>query len=162
MCIFDLCEFYNLLIGGLIGAVIGLIMVRWYERRAAKRQALDRKKMFKPLESKDENTFDWICYNIQGREQSVENGSTANLRYIEGNKLEIRVKETGGSIWVGQITMLDNTRGSLTFTYPGKYEYGFKECYLGQEKIDDKTFDYWILVGDGLSYFNELVRRARD
>ena len=59
--------------------------------------------------------------------------------------------------------MTDLARGSLTFSYPGKYEYGFKKCYLGQEydQSEGKRFDYLILVGDGKTYLNELVRRER-
>lgn len=161
MCVFNLCEFYNLLIGAVVGGIIGLIMVVIYEKLVNKRKMKELENFFKPLESKDENTFDWTNYNIEGREKSVENGSKANIKYIKGNQLEIRVKEPGGDIWLGQITMTDHARGSLTFTYPGKYEYGFKDCHLGQELDEGRTFDYWILVGDGKAYSNELIRRER-
>jgi hypothetical protein len=161
MCIFNICEFYNLIISAIVGGIIGLIMVIIYERLVNRRKMKEWENYFIPLESKDENTFDWICYDIKGRENSRENGSLANIKYIKGSQLEIRVKEPGGNIWLGQITMTDHARGSLTFNYIGKYEYGFKDCYLGQELDDRRKFDYWILVGDGKVYFNELIRRER-
>lgn len=87
----------------------------------------------------------------------------ANIRYLGDHTLEIKVKEKDGPIWVGHITMTDLARGSLTFNYPGKYEYGFKKCYLGEEDEFNtgKKFNYWILVGDGTAYGNELVRREK-
>jgi len=120
MCLFNLCEFYNLIIGAIAGGIIGLLMVIYYERLVNKRKVKELENFFKPLESKDENTFDWTCFNIKGREKSEENGSKANIKYIKGSQLEIRVKEEGGTIWLGQITMTDHARGSLTFTYPKK------------------------------------------
>jgi len=161
MCVFSLCEFYNLIISAIVGGVIGLMMVIIYERLVNKRKMKEWANFFKPLESKGKSTFDWTCYDIKGRDMSQENGSFANIKYVKGNQLELRVKEPGGNTWLGQITMTDHARGSLTFTYIGKYEYGFKDCYLGQKLEDGRKFDYWILVGDNKAYFNELIRRER-
>ena len=164
MCVFNLCEFYNLIIGSIVGGVVGLLLVIFYEKilvDGRKRKKLE--KHFKPLESNDQNTFDWTCFDIEGREKAKPNGSMAKIKYLGENTLEIEVKESDESIWVGYITMTDLARGSLTFSYPGKYEYGFKKCYLGQEydQSEGKRFDYLILVGDGKTYLNELVRRER-
>jgi hypothetical protein len=161
MCIFDLCEFNNLIIGSIVGGLVGLVLVIIYEWLVNKRRMNDLARHFQPLESRNQDTFDWTCFDINGRERSKANGSMASVKYLTGHQLEIRVKEPNGSTWVGQITMTDKARGLLTFNYVGKYEYGYKDCYLGQELDNGVRYDYWILVGDGKSYFNELVRRER-
>jgi hypothetical protein len=163
MCVFELCEFYNLIIGSIIGGVVGLLLVIYYEKKIERKKRRKLEKHFKPLESEDANTFDWTCFKIEGRDMSTPNGSMAKIKYLGDHKLEIEVKENNGSIWIGHITMTDLVSGSLTFTYQGKYEYGFKKCYLGQEydQGKGKQFDYLILVGDGKNYLNELVRRER-
>lgn len=162
MCIWDLCEFNNLILGSIVGGIVGILLVIYYESLVHKREQKRLENFFKPLESTDAKTFDWICYNISGRDRSQPNGSMANIKYLGGYNLEIKVQEAnGGPIWLGYITMTDLARGSLTFNYPGKYEHGFKNCYLGEEEEKGKRFNYWILVGDGAAYHNELVRREK-
>lgn len=160
ICYFDKCELINLFAGGVIGGIIGLGLVLFYEHLINSRRQRRLKKLFRPLES-SKGQFDWICYDIDGREKSKVNGSRASLLYSGGNEIELRVLESSGSEWVGKVTMLDDSRGTLTFSYPGKFEYGFKDCLLGYEMEDGKRFDYIILVGDGKSYYNELLRRER-
>src|SRR5687768_14957373 len=94
---FDLYEFYNLIAGSILGGIIGLLLVIFYDKCIVeKRRKKKLKDFFMPLQSRDPNTFDWTCFDISGREKSEPNGSMANIKYLDDHTLEIRLKEKDG------------------------------------------------------------------
>jgi hypothetical protein len=159
-CHFDLCEFINVFIGGIFTGILAsflfVCLTNFIENRKDSRK-------FKYLKSKDNNSFDWICYSMtkeNGRiRENNPNGSSASIEYKKGKVLNFRLKEQNNRIWNAKVTMTSEYVGSLAFRYEKEQEYGFKDVFIGEEIENGIKYDTVFLVGKGKDYNNEILMR---
>ena len=174
-CKFDLCEFYNILFGGIIVGITASFLYILLDNFI---NQMRFHKNYKHLKS-NQDQFDWVAYSMSKENGRVRNenpnGAIANIT-LNKRKLKIVLKHDNRE-WAGEVQMLDFGFGILTLKYSKEHEYGKRDCIMGTYIEDGKIYDYLFLIpntnkiffikkdGDGLipeyDYGNEVLIRLK-
>jgi hypothetical protein len=152
-CVFDICELWNGfgvgVVSGIAASLIFTLLYSWYEEIDYKRRFGKINGQYRGFTYKqDSNRFDT-------HELNDKPSSTANVRHISKNRLEISVAHDHVK-WVGEITMSSIKYGSMVFQYENeeaKHFNGFKRCIVADD------FDSIVVVGEppyGKEYFERV------
>ena len=172
-CNFDLCEFYNILFGGIIIGIIASFLYIFLDNNL---KQIRFTKKYRHLKS-HQNKFDWTAYSMSKENGRVRNespnGAIASVT-LEKAKIKISLKHDDRK-WIGEVQMLGFGFGILTLKYENEHEYGKRDCVIGSYVEDGKSYDYIFLIpdtnkifsmkknGDGLipeyDYGNEILIR---
>lgn len=176
-CSFSLCDFYNIIIGGIITGVVASFLFIPLSRLFSNWGF--RCKYSKLQSAKD--VFDWTAYSMSSENGRIRdsnpNGSTANINITRG-KITVTLKHDDRK-WEGQIKMLDFNFGMLTLKYENEHEYGRRDCIIGSYIENAKKYDYLFLMPSNpkiyyltnekdnrsiphYQYGNEILIRERD
>ena len=144
LCNFELCEFYNVVLGGLLIGLITSFVFIWLTN-SFKHISFNR--LYNHLNSSNDQ-FDWIAYSMKNEDGRVRedqpNGSKVNLKIKKG-KIYIRLQHDNRE-WKGELIMHHNNFGIVTFKYIDKHEYGSRECIIGEFEESGQKFDYIFLI----------------
>jgi len=144
LCNFDFCEFYNVVLGGLLIGIVTSFVFIWLTNLL---KQFNFRRQYNHLESVSDK-FDWIAYSMKKEEGRVRedqpNGSKVNLK-IKKDKIYIRLQH-GNREWKGEIIMHQNHFGVVTYRYIDKHEYGRRECIIGEFEENGHKFNYIFLV----------------
>ncbi|MCK4665065.1 MAG: hypothetical protein KAT68_19510 [Bacteroidales bacterium] len=145
-CIIDWCEFYNIILGGLI---IGIIASFLFIGITDIISICRFRKRYKHLKSTPQASFDWIAYSMRSdngrKRKEYPNGSTANIR-INKNRIYLTLKENNNRKWHGEIQMESFGFGRVNYKYENEHEYGKKECVISSYKEKGTIFDYIFII----------------
>jgi len=161
-CHFDICEFINVVVGGIVTAIVASFLWVWFAEIFRNCRLSKRYKYLKsPVGSQD----DWICYSMKPdnghlREDNP-NGSTVFISQEKGNRFSIRLKQKDNRRWIGKLTITDENIGSLHFRYENEHEYGFKDVFIGEETDNGRMYDVLFLIGKSKDYGNEILLREK-
>jgi hypothetical protein len=143
-CNFDLCEFYNILFGGIIIGIIASFIFIYLDNFLRKLRFIRK---YKHLKS-NRNKFDWISYSMSKEDSRVRNdkpnGAVANIT-LENIKIKIILMHENRK-WIGEVQMLDFGFGILTLKYENENEYGKRDCIIGSYIENGETYDYIFLI----------------
>ncbi len=145
-CPIDICEFYNMLISGIVLGVVAsflfVVLTDWI-------RICRFKKRYSHLKSKTESEFDWIAYSMReddGRKrQDAPNGSKMNLQ-LDKDRIFIRVRQVDHRTSIGELTIDRFDYGIVTYKYENEHEYGKRECVIGSYEENSKQYDYLYLI----------------
>jgi hypothetical protein len=141
-CVFDICEFYNMLIGGLVIGIIASFIFVWLTEAI---RIYKFNKRYRHLQSKLRIDYDWIAYSMRddnGRIREDEpNGSVMNL-VVRGDRIFIKVKQKGDRISVGELVVSSFDFGVITYKYENEHEYGKRDCIIGSYVENGESYDY--------------------
>jgi hypothetical protein len=164
-CHFDLCEFINVVVGGIVTGLVASLLWAWFSELFRNfRYSMKYKYLKSPIGIED----DWICYSMKkenGRiREDKPNGSTVTIPYEKGNNFTIKLKQNDDRIWIGKLKIVDENIGSLHFRYKNEneHEYGFKDVFIGEEIENGKKYDVLFLIGKGKDYGNEIFLREKN
>lgn len=162
ICDFSWCEFYNILIGGVLIGIITSFLFVWLVSliniRKFKRQYLH-------LQSSSSDTFDWTAYSMRednGRLKSDEpNGSVLNVT-LKKDRIYLKLKQSDSRIWNGELKVETFDYGLVTYKYENDHEYGKRECIIGNYQENNKTFDYiYLIPTNNKIYYIEEIERGK-
>jgi len=126
-CTFDLCELWNGLFLGLISSALFAILFH-YGRGYF---------YFKRRYGKLAGNYNGYGYKADNPRDLDENAiSSATIKYLVENKLEIRVSHNNLT-WVGELTMSSLKYGSIVFQYENseaRHFFGFKKCIIDHDR----------------------------
>lgn len=138
---FDVIEAFNIFVGGVLTSFLFIVLTKLYEciifsNRYKRLKSYGEVKDWESRPMSEENTREINWNKVQGR---------ANIK-IRRRKFEI-VLEHGERKWKGEISMLTPNYGILIFRYIDEFEFGTRECFIG-EISDEKgcIFDFIHLV----------------
>ena len=146
-CAFSLCEFYNIVLGGIIIGIITSILFTFLTSQIEKRQFL---KKYKYLASQ-KNHFDWLAYSMRkddGRlREDASNGSTATIS-VKNKRIQIILEHTGTDKrkWMGELQMISFGFGIISLKYTDKHEYDKRDCIIGSYLENGEKIDYLFLT----------------
>jgi hypothetical protein len=161
-CVFSLCEFVNVVVGGIITGIVAsvlfLVLSNWLKTRYYSIK-------YKYLKSPNGIQNDWICYSMKNENGRIRednpNGSTVTINHKKENIFNVRLQEKDGRIWNGQLTIVNESMGKLFFQYENEHEYGFKNVAFGKESENGLEYEFVFIIGDGKDYKNEIFRREK-
>ena len=149
LCNFDLCEFYNVVLGGLLIGIITSFLFVWLTRLI---HSYNFKARYKYLESVN-NDFDWIAYDMKKSNERLRedcpNGSKANIKVVNGKiniKLEQQKESDSVRTWEGEIIIQQPNFGVIIYKYIDEHEYGRRECVIGEYIEGTNKFDFIFLT----------------
>lgn len=152
ICNFDLCEFYNIIFGGIVIGIIASFLFIWLDNFL---KNLRFTKKYNYLKS-NQGQFDWISYSMSEENNRVRNefpnGAVANIT-LKNRKINIILMHDNRK-WIGEVQMLDFGFGILTFKYENENEYGKRDCILGSYIEDGISYDYLFLIPSNNKIFS--------
>lgn len=145
-CDFDICEFYNMLIGGLLVGIVASFIFVWLTELIRTRKF---NKRYKHLCSSTNNEFDWVAYSMREDNGRIRNdnpnGSVMNLQ-IQKDRIFIKVKQIGNRISNGELVISSFDYGVVTYKYENEHEYGKRDCIIGSYIENGDCYDYLFTI----------------
>lgn len=157
-CDFDICEFYNVFIGGIITGIITSVLFVYLTNF---RNSLRFKKLYGHLQSDTDQTYDWTSYSMKKEDgrirQESPNGSTLSIR-LKSDRLQLLLKQTDTENWSGELLFTGVDHGVVTYKYKSRHEYGQRNCFIGSFEEEGQIFDYLFLspINNKIYYIEKI------
>lgn len=139
-CVFSLCEFYNVVIGGVIIGLIVSVLFVWLSRKFERHKLRND---FSFLESPG-NKFDWQHWNIKhGAIADEPEEAYMNLKYREYKTFSFRWTEKGSNDVKGEgfIFWNDLTHGKMSFYAYQVVTYNYRNVFYRKIEHQGKIYD---------------------
>ena len=141
MCEYDKCEFYNVILGGIVTGIIASLFIMLFTFLI---ETFCFWIKYRHLKSSN-NNFDWLSYSMKednGRIKDKLTGAVASISLSSRRKkIKIKLKHDDRE-WEGELEMGKFGFGLLSLKYKNEHEYCKRECIIGSYIEDSKTFDY--------------------
>jgi hypothetical protein len=158
-CIFDICEFNNIILGGIVIGIITSFLFVWLTQHI---QRLRFIRNYSHLQSRPNDAFDWKAYSMKEEDgrirQENPNGSLVNIQLMKG-QIYLNLKQPDSKKWIGELKFDSFGFGMVTFKYETRHEYGKRECVMGHYLENGDTYDYLFLTPvNNKIYYIETIR----
>ncbi|RNI34809.1 hypothetical protein EFY79_14060 [Hanamia caeni] len=144
-CKFDLCEFYNVVFGGLLIGVITSFIFVWLTKKI---EYYNFKRKYKHLQSSNKN-FDWVAYSMKksnGRiREDYPNGAKMHI-IVKHGKIYLKLRQSDERLWTGELIIQQDNFGIVGLKYTDMHEYGRRECVIGKFVENGILFDFLFLT----------------
>ena len=158
ICNFNWCEFYNVVLGGIVTGIIASFLVVWLTNQI---HTCKFRKRYGHLNSNPKGAFDWTAYSMRKDKGNVRedapNGSVLNIHILQ-DRIKLTLRQIDNREWEGELRIENYDYGLVTYKYKSEHEYGKRECVIGTFPENGETFDYLFLIptNDKIYFIKEI------